>query len=491
MPLNQPTYQITVHNLVEHIADSIADTETRLSAIESILGTIGSGGGSTNGDSIPPYDRITDPVDTDTFWTVVSGVAKLDGVTVGTNFNVALLLKFPYDPDDATVGSMYHANTSGQWFKLAADNTTWVSQSGDPRLSSFGGFSVTNPPPATFRPFSSNSPANTPIEAGFTVEATGGATSADRIATHVSEAGGSSSWPSNMLYAVPNGFDHPRYWAQQGDNVYTIISSLVTAIVGLQVKVPSFAQAAGGSDGHMHVITPDGQAFNLFDVTINHSTHEIASTYGGRMRYDGPGVVTPQSLTDGSIIGTGGGTAGAWDLDFGMIGGAELAAGNINHALFCTIKTLTRSTASTVATLRAATYYISTTSLGSFSLPAIKPDASSATSPRVWMGARLKLDMTVADIDATPAQGWEKTIAKAAATHGIYVGDTGGAGFQMMFESNLPYALAGVRAPMMDVVDQYGISFDPVYGYGFIPYRDAGRIDWINNLKVINGPPEI
>jgi hypothetical protein len=94
--------------------------------------------------------------------------------------------------------------------------------------------------------------------------------------------------------------------------------------------------------------------------------------------------------------------------------------------------------------------------------------------------------MTPAEIDATGAPQWERTIAKAMNEYGGYFGDTGGAGFSFMLESSIPYAAAGVANPWDAFWPGQNVRKDPTWGYNA---AFSGKIPWSAKLRVIAPPP--
>ena len=73
---------------------------------------------------------------------------------------------------------------------------------------------------------------------------------------------------------------------------------------------------------------------------------------------------------------------------------------------------------------------------------------SSAGAPS--QGTRFQLDLSPAEIDALRVPDWKKTILRAMAEYGLYVGDTtGGTPWNIWFESGATYTSFGRRDPMV------------------------------------------
>jgi hypothetical protein len=65
------------------------------------------------------------------------------------------------------------------------------------------------------------------------------------------------------------------------------------------------------------------------------------------------------------------------------------------------------------------------------------------------MGTHLWLDLTPAEIDALSIPSWQKVILLALHAHGAFMGDTGGPGFVLHFESPLTYTSFGRVDPLV------------------------------------------
>jgi hypothetical protein len=81
------------------------------------------------------------------------------------------------------------------------------------------------------------------------------------------------------------------------------------------------------------------------------------------------------------------------------------------------------------------------------------------------MGSHLWLDLTETDIDALVIPAWQKMILKALHNYGGYMGDTGGAGFGLQFESPFTYTSFGRVDPLAAWAQSNGWTFSSGYGY--------------------------
>ena len=102
---------------------------------------------------------------------------------------------------------------------------------------------------------------------------------------------------------------------------------------------------------------------------------------------------------------------------------------------------------------------------------------------RIPMGARLRLSMTAAEIDALAVPTWKKTILHALRTYGAYMGDTGGAAsFGVMLESSATYTAFGVEDPKVAFAKANG--WVPYNGYYVgklkegVPWSRLQVLDW-------------
>ena len=97
---------------------------------------------------------------------------------------------------------------------------------------------------------------------------------------------------------------------------------------------------------------------------------------------------------------------------------------------------------------------------------------------------RFQLDLSPSEIDALPVPGWKKTILRAMAEYGLYVGDTtGGTPWNIWFESSSTYTSFGRSDPMVEFAREAGIprSSDGRY------YFDWGSgVDWRRHLRVVD-----
>ncbi len=183
-------------------------------------------------------------------------------------------------------------------------------------------------PSAEWRPYAASSPFNTTVAGDAVVPQSA------EIVSKVLSFG----LPGTAALGVAETSEdwmHPVYYSEPGDPIYTLQSTEPWGkdpINGMQIPIPATARPAGGSDGHMAVVTPEGWEYDFWQVSSK-------GTAGGTMTF----AWGNRSRINGS--GTGGeATASGFDLLAGVIRPQELEAGQINHALFIVLKCTSRVT---------------------------------------------------------------------------------------------------------------------------------------------------
>ena len=322
-----------------------------------------------------------------------------------------------------------------------------------------GNFSSVSLPGACYRPYSDSSPFNTPVAGKPT------SPNSDAIVSRMMSFSPVPDKVSTNNADTAGDWAHPIYYSQPTDPVYTVdcVENWGTCeIEGMKVRIPSQARAAGGSDGHMAVIDQaGGWEYDFWQVRSKPSGGgTIAISWGGR---------TPVGGADADGLDSNA-TAAHFGLAAGMIRPAELAAGEINHALFSVVK-CTNGTA--VAPAGTGTGR-SCSSIG----------LSNANAPA--MGQHFYLDMTEAEINALAKPEWQKTILRAMAEYGTYVGDTGGVGWNVMFESGSSYTSFGQPDPWVALGDKLGVPkwTNPESGRTLRVFDFQNAVDWSRELKV-------
>jgi hypothetical protein len=321
-------------------------------------------------------------------------------------------------------------------------------------LPPYGAFGPDTWPPACWRPYSNASPFNRPLPARPRL-ARGSGAMVQRV----------TGWGLPSPYSVgeqdtPNDFAHPTYWSRLTDPRF-LVRCGECAIDGFRIRVPVAARPAAGSDHHLTVVAQgNGREYDLWRARADLRRHVMRAEGGGRI------------LVGGSGLGSGATAAGFGNLA-GILRAQELAAGEIDHALFMIVHC---DGGRTVYPARGRAFACS------------QEGRSNRAAPP--LGSRFQLDMSDAEIRALRLPAWKQAIYMAMAHYGMFVGDTGGgASWSLQFESDSTYTSFGAD-PLLLAFAQA----NPGDGYG--GWRDDGdgrytfqvddpRIDWKDRLRVI------
>ena len=305
-------------------------------------------------------------------------------------------------------------------------------------------------PDGCWRPYSSASPFNQPLPAHPELMHNSRAIVASVLASGPASEIEVGARPATALWG------HPIYYAQTTDPLYRVHCTYSAeygpcGLEGVLVHVPAGAQPSGGSDAHMAVI--DQQTGWEYDMWRVHRPSgaggRLVIGYGGRTRIDGTGL--------GSAA-----TAADFALGAGIIRAQELEDGNINHALFMTVPCVSRH----------------------FVYPAQGNGwECGGGSPAPPMGARFQLAMSPAQIARLPVPGWKKTILRAMARYGMFVGDTGGSGWSVYVESGQSYWSFGVVDPMLTFAQQVDAPYSRHRGQYLFDLQDG--VNWARYLRIV------
>jgi hypothetical protein len=330
-------------------------------------------------------------------------------------------------------------------------------------LRGWNGYGAGSWPEASWRPYAVSSPFNR---------------TAASTAVHPRSAQMMAkvlSWgsPGNLFAGgadTTSDYGHPTYWAQPTDPLYTLDSiGYSPAIDGLRIRIPGRARPAGGGDGHMTVVQPDGWEYDFWQVQSKPTGGgTMTFSLGGRTRIDGNGLESNA-------------TAARFGNLAGVIRAQELAAGQINHALFVVLKCTTTSTTFGYGTRpdTGKSAYVYPAKAGGSRCSS----ADNADAPP--MGALLQLNMSDAQINALAVPTWKKTILRALARYGGYVGDTGGPGLGLQFESGSTYTSFGFADPLLSLARTLSLPlWESKYVFGL-----ASGVDWTRYLRVLVPPP--
>jgi hypothetical protein len=317
----------------------------------------------------------------------------------------------------------------------------------------FGGFGVGTWPGGCWRPYSAASVFNRPLPAAPRVAVDSAAVVARLLGfgpiKHL-EAGTADT---------PADFGHPTYYSGPGDPVFTLHcyeeSWGTCGIEGHEIRIPDAARAAAGGDAHLTVVDQDsGWEYDLYKVRSKPAGGgTLEFRWGGRTRIDGLGLGSD-------------GTAGGFANLAGIVRAVELASGRIDHALFLTVHC----------------------DAGRYVYPAVGSGRSCAelgepTADAPPMGAHLQLAMSDAEIAALTVPTWKKTVLRAMARYGMFVGDTGGGAWGLKLQSGSTFTSFGYPDQLVDfaVANAW-----PAYEGGLLVGNLRDGIDWAARLRVID-----
>ncbi len=265
---------------------------------------------------------------------------------------------------------------------------------------------------------------------------------------------------ADMVVAPDTASDwfHPVYYSAPTDPLFSIRCTGQVGqceVEGMTVRIPDAARPAGGGDAHLAVVDQSSGWEYDFDWVQDKPAGggTLTVSWGGRTRIDGDGL--------GSDA-----TAAHFGLLAGIIRAQEMAAGQINHALFMMVG----------CTAHAYLY-----PADGFAYDCADQTDAPAVGQYFW------LQMTDTEIDALDVPDWKKTILRALSRYGAFVGDTGGnEAFTFQFESGSTYTSFGVEDPMAAFArEQTAGVTERDGGYEF----DLGSgVDWRNRLRVLDPP---
>ena len=329
----------------------------------------------------------------------------------------------------------------------------------------WGTFRTGKWPSACWRPYSNTSFFNTPLP------------------PHPRLLGNSSAMIAKILSmgdikplktnpAPGDDYYHPYFFPRSSDPIYTIRCNKHGSdcpIEGRRVRIPASARPASGSDAHMVVIDQasgwEYDFWNVQTVPLPRNGGPITIGWGGRTRIiNGPGGGT--AATESPAVMSSTGAIG------GVIRFQELAAGHIDHALFMVVG------CSNGRMVYPGRDYGGTCA-----------DTTNAPASGQW----LQLNMTNNQINALRIPSWQKTILRALARYGGFVGDTGGnEAFGLELESQQTYTSVGAVNPYIAWASKQATKRNS----NIIRYSDGGvkryaldiakGVDWKQKLRVID-----
>ena len=308
-------------------------------------------------------------------------------------------------------------------------------------------FAVGAGPPGCWRPYSPGSPFNQPLPRHPRLAANSAA-----IVRRVLSFG-----PPRPLTAGEAGtnedYDHPGYYPQPTDPWFRIHCTEPwgrCSVEGMWVQIPNAARPAAGGDGHMAVVDQlNGWEYDFWRVEHKPSGGGVISVaWGGRTPLGGNGLGGSATATD-------------FALQAGIIRAQEMQSGTINHALFMTVDCTTGNSVYPAQGCGTAC-----------------PNPTNAPAG----GMRFQLNYSDAQIAALRVPAWKKTILRALAHYGAFIGDTRGTGLGFEFESGSTYTSFGYADQMVRFARTQHVGVQIWDGVHF--FDPASGVNW-SRLRVI------
>ncbi|MDQ3890559.1 MAG: LamG domain-containing protein [Actinomycetota bacterium] len=315
----------------------------------------------------------------------------------------------------------------------------------------FGSFRAGTWPDGCWRPYSDTSPFNRQVPDAPQLMA-----NSSQIVQRMLSFGRAQSLVAGEA-DTDDDYWHPTYYSQPSDPLFRLHCYKpwgTCRIEGHEIRIPDAARAAGGGDAHMTVVDQEtGWEYDMYDVRSKPAGGGVLELgWGGRTRIDGDGLDSAA-------------TAAGYGNLAGIVRAAELAAGHIDHALFLVVKcTSGRVVYPAGGTGRTC------------------DEIGQSTTDAPPMGARFQLAMTPEQIDGLSVPQWKKTILRAMATYGMYVGDTGGGSWGIQMESGSTFTSFGVQDPLVAFAQANG--WTPYNGRWVGNLSDG--VDWSRYLRVVD-----
>jgi hypothetical protein len=301
---------------------------------------------------------------------------------------------------------------------------------------------------ACWKPFSANSPFNTPLLPRPQLISRSAIIRAHMEQYHWTVQGSSSQSRTGFTLAAQEG-TRPLYFASPHDPLVTVRcwerygpSSCPERhgqpLLLMRLHIPGGARPADNSDAHMSIIeTATGNEYDFYDTSVSRDGFEA-------------GVASISNATTAEGINQDVSAAG-FALSAGLLRPSELASGYIGHALVMSIPCVSAQGPSV-----------------GFAWPADGGwgqqcgdywDESAATAPAI--GQLFKLNMTGDQIARTGAPAWEQEIMTALSHFGAYAEDTNGSAYrnetmQILTQDESSWTNLHERNQWAAVIHQFG-----------------------------------
>lgn len=306
-------------------------------------------------------------------------------------------------------------------------------------------------PPATWRPYASSSPFNTPvapsaalIPSTYCTSVPSGSTCSGEIVKRMLGDISINKNPSHWLIANNGMTGWPTYYGTSTDPVFSIACSDFGGCPGMPSgRAPGGAirQGAddplGGTDRHLTFIDQTTNTeFDLWHVATSplpFNGGTISTGYAGYSSANGDGR---SSYGEGNAAGFGN-LAGRIRIE--EMTDATARHSFINHALTVAFRCTS-----------GLSIYPAGSNVGQTCASIGLPGGNGNAPP---MGAHIHLNMSLEEIDVLPTTvpEWKKVLLRTLSVYGAYINDTETAGFYFSWqmESGLQYASMGVPDPWL------------------------------------------
>jgi len=324
----------------------------------------------------------------------------------------------------------------------------------------WGTYSFTVLPGACWRPYSDSSPFNTGLPSSPSIVSNSG-TIVSRAVTDGTNSNPGPRWNSGDGLSTSYDWTRPYYFSSTSDPTYKAHCTKPWGTCGpegLSIHIPANAKPAGSGDGHIAIFDQSAnKEYDFWQAVKDNTNHTITASWGSVIAATGNGL-------------GGAADAGDYGLAAGQIRASELAAGEIDHALFMVVY-CTNGTSVYPAVSNSTGRSCSSIGLSNTGAPA--------------MGQHFYLKMSDSGIAALPVQQWKKTILYAMAHYGMYVGDTGGDSWGVEAESADQYITSGQADPWIATGQKVGATSYSSGGVSKYSFDMRGVVPYFSDLLVV------
>jgi hypothetical protein len=292
----------------------------------------------------------------------------------------------------------------------------------------FGQFGPGTWPAACWHPYGTLSPFNAVIPANPRLSSESTA-----IVRYMTRRHWAFTSSESGLFAMDDEGSRPVYWSHSSDPLVKLVCTGHESGCpnGATVRIPAAARPSANGDGHMTVVDQEHGVEWDFWAASRPENGEMKIGNGGKLPIGANSGTGLEGRAEAALLG----------LLGGLIRAPELSAGKIEHALAMTTPCE--------------------------QLNDVWPSPPWGQGDHVCRYERpgphfaslLQLNMTPAEIAATGAPKWQRTIMTAMAQYGVYVVDTGGTRdhhLSLMYEDDLSFTSFGYAGKLAAFVKSEG-----------------------------------